>query len=211
MRSRHLAPLALGLLAAAHLAAAAEPPGCPAATSIFDLPDIHSCWDALASLRERQPCAAAAPGPCCQPAAAFLAAGCHCWPAFDGAALLAVQAAAAGCPAGAAEQQQPGQEQHQQQQQQLAAGQGPGEVRLGGGGGGANSPSWPRLYVGVLSSSANRGRRDAIRAAWGSHPGLHRLRFFLARSPNDTLFDQARSFLPMACLLRPACYGLFLS
>jgi hypothetical protein len=51
-----------------------------------------------------------------------------------------------------------------------------------------------RLYVGVLSASAKREARDAIRASWAQHPAAHRLRFFLARPADDALFAQVTSW-----------------
>lgn len=47
-----------------------------------------------------------------------------------------------------------------------------------------------KIYAGVLSASSNRTARDAIRAGWATSPLLHRVRFFLARSSNDALFDE---------------------
>ncbi|KAI3427158.1 hypothetical protein D9Q98_007095 [Chlorella vulgaris] len=111
------------------------------------------------------------------------------------------------------EQQQ--QQQAQQPQAQLAGGGGNAAAesstlsRLAGrvfGGGGssqqqairlrtadtAQQQQDIRLYVGVLSASAKREARDAIRASWAQHPAAHRLRFFLARPADDALFAQVR-------------------
>ncbi|GAB4818463.1 hypothetical protein N2152v2_005509 [Parachlorella kessleri] len=180
---------------------------CPAATSVFDLPDIHSCRSSLQAVRQHEPCPPRPrPSPCCEPAAAFLAAGCHCWRGFDRGEVARLQALVEECRQGshlggtssdsgssssleaasavlstlspnqgAAGQQQPLQPGQQEQ------GQGQGD--LAGG---------LRLFVGILSSSSHRDRRDAIRETWGRHPLLHRARFFLARSPNETLFDEVR-------------------
>lgn len=42
-----------------------------------------------------------------------------------------------------------------------------------------------RLFVGVVSGSRNRDKRDAIRQTWGSEPALERVIFTVSR-PNDT-------------------------
>jgi hypothetical protein len=49
-----------------------------------------------------------------------------------------------------------------------------------------------QLFVGVLSAGARRAARDAIRASWGGHPSAYRVRFFLARPANETLFAEVR-------------------
>jgi hypothetical protein len=50
-----------------------------------------------------------------------------------------------------------------------------------------------RLYVGVLSASQNREKRDAVRATWGSHPALARVVFVLARPQNTSLLQSIRA------------------
>ncbi|KDD74093.1 hypothetical protein H632_c1578p1, partial [Helicosporidium sp. ATCC 50920] len=47
----------------------------------------------------------------------------------------------------------------------------------------------PRVYVGVLSACANRARRDAVRASWGSHPLWARVRFFLELPTKDAIVE----------------------
>lgn len=192
LQAHRLAGAAL-LLAALHLALAQ----CPEVTSVFDLPAIHKCKGALEKLWEQPGCSGAAaeaadrpPAACCGPALEFMGAKCDCWRTFDSSTLAGVQDLVARCPppqlpaaaaggggqgqgskavaAATTEQQHPVQQQPRQQQQPF------------------------KIYVGVLSASKKRAARDAIRAGWATSPLLHLVRFFLARSPNDTLFDEVR-------------------
>lgn len=212
--------LVLALLGSAACAQGPSAAQCGPVSSIFDLPDIHGCHAALRELWARQPCPPP-PGasPCCQPAAEFVAARCHCWRAFDAATLAKVQGIAAACP-----QPQP---LPQSQAELPAAGRegaaagaaGGDETAAAAGAGGSKSKSKGtdsgggdasiKVFTGVLSSSKYRERRDAIRATWGTDPLLHRVRFFLARSPNATLFDEVRGSSKGFLVLESSVEGCF--
>lgn len=49
-----------------------------------------------------------------------------------------------------------------------------------------------RLFVGVLSASSNRAKRDAVRQTWGSHPQLARVVFVINLPKSESLLDTIR-------------------
>lgn len=53
-------------------------------------------------------------------------------------------------------------------------------------------PSGARLFVGVISASANRAKRDAVRSTWGSHPALARVMFVISRPQTVQMLDAIR-------------------
>ena len=73
------------------------------------------------------------------------------------------------------------------------------------------------LGFGVLSSSLNSQRRNAIRNGWGKHPGVCRLTFFVAINSDLALMEKVRetscqSSLMCICLSVFSCtYHLTLS
>jgi hypothetical protein len=50
-----------------------------------------------------------------------------------------------------------------------------------------------KVFVGILSRSERREAREAIRATWASHPSLHRVLFFLARTPDVEQFEKVKT------------------
>lgn len=49
-----------------------------------------------------------------------------------------------------------------------------------------------KLFVGVLSASANRHKRDAVRQTWGAHPRLDRVLFVMATPASRGVLDAIR-------------------
>ncbi len=78
-------------------------------------------------------------------------------------------------------------EQGRQQQQQLVA-----EALTGAGGGFSDEAlaGSTRVFVGVVSGSRNKYLRNAIRATWGAHQRLYRVRFFLLQPRQEDIFEQ---------------------
>lgn len=50
-----------------------------------------------------------------------------------------------------------------------------------------------RLFVGVLSASGNRAKRDAVRQTWGSHPQLERVVFVISLPMQPSMLDSIRA------------------
>lgn len=50
-----------------------------------------------------------------------------------------------------------------------------------------------RLFVGVLSASGNKEKRDAVRQTWGSDPRLVRVAFFIALPLSEHALDSIRA------------------
>lgn len=194
--------------------------------NILDMPDTSDCRRLLSKLSsagclphyhaaviQEQPEEA-----CCRHASSFFSLQCHCWSSqFDTAAVAAVAAVDAACtsPHHAAAAQQAAADagagsgsgiQLTRLRERAGATQQQQANHLGSGSAGGSTdkgaPDGIHLFVGVLSAGGRRAARDAIRATWGAHPAAYRVRFFLARPPNDTLFDQVR-----ACLIGHICQG----
>ncbi|KAL4443993.1 hypothetical protein ABPG75_011730 [Micractinium tetrahymenae] len=189
--------------------------------NILDMPDTTDCRRLLSKLSgagclphyhaaviQEEPEEA-----CCRNAASFFDLQCHCWGSqFDHAAVAAVAAVDAACLHHAeqrsAEQQQQGQQQGQGEAAAAVGGIALTRLRQGQAQHGQHEQHAQqhaaqqqqqqqhpdiRLFVGVLSAGDRRDRRDAIRATWGTHPGAYRVRFFLGRPANETVFEAVRA------------------
>lgn len=114
---------------------------------------------------------------CCAAAEDFYTYSCECALASDDKLVRYVEAAQAKCTRVAAGEQQVSDQQLQ--------------TRLRGDGDDL-AQQQPRLFLGVLSSSGNVDRRNAIRDTWGGDKRLYRVLFFVSRPRDDAVFDSLR-------------------